>query len=146
MASPAITQDRAVASSDSWTGWIGFAGFVLLIVGVIDGLQGLVAIVKDHYVVGTPKGVAIVDVTAWGWATLIWGVVLVLAGLGLLGGAGWARWLAIIGVAVNAIGQMAFMANYPQAYPLWNILIVALNIVVLYALTAHWRGFKNSLA
>jgi hypothetical protein len=41
---------------------------------------------------------------------------------------------------------MAFMANYPQAYPLWNILIVALNIVVLYALTAHWRGFKNSLA
>ena len=53
--------------------------------------------------------------------------------------------LAIIGVAVNAVGQMAFMANYPQAYPLWNILIVALNIVVLYALTAHWRGFKNSL-
>jgi Na+/pantothenate symporter len=47
MASPAITQDRAVASSDSWTGWIVFAGFVLLIVGVIDGLQGLVAIVKD---------------------------------------------------------------------------------------------------
>ena len=146
MASPAITQDRAVASSDSWTGWIVFAGFVLLIVGVIDGLQGLVAIVKDDYVVATPKGVAIVDVTTWGWATLIWGVVLVLAGLGLLGGAGWARWLAIIGVTVNAIGQMAFMANYPQAYPLWNILIVALNIVVLYALTAHWRGFKNSLA
>jgi uncharacterized protein (DUF983 family) len=53
--------------------------------------------------------------------------------------------LAIIGVAVNAVGQMAFMANYPQAYPLWNVLIVALNVVVLYALTAHWRGFKNSL-
>ena len=35
------------------------------------------------------------------------------------------------------------VANYPQAYPLWNILIVALNIVVLYALTAHWRGFKT---
>ena len=56
--------------------------------------------------------------TAWGWGTLIWGVVLGLAGLGLLGGAGWARWLAIIGVTVNAIGQMAFMANYPQTYPL----------------------------
>jgi hypothetical protein len=107
---------------------------------------GFVAIVKDDYVVATPKGVAIVDVTAWGWSTLIWGVVLVLAGPGLLGGAGWARWLAIIGVAVNAVGQMAFMANYPQAYPLWNVLIVALNVVVLYALTAHWRGFKNSLA
>ena len=134
-----------MASQDSWSGWIVFAGFVLLIVGVIDALQGLVAIVKDEYVVATAKGVAILDVTAWGWATLLWGVLLVVTGLGLLGGAGWARWLAIIGVSVNAIGQMAFMANYPQAYPLWNILIVALNILVLYALTAHWQGFKESV-
>jgi hypothetical protein len=97
MASPAMaSRDTSVASSDSWAGWIVFAGFVLIIVGGIDVLQGLVAIVKDDYVVATPKGVAIVDVTTWGWTTLVWGVLLVLAGLGLLGGAGWARWLAII--------------------------------------------------
>ena len=134
-----------MASKDAWSGWIAFAGIVILIVGAMDVLQGFVAIIQDEYVVATRKGLAILDVTAWGWTTLIWGALLILAGLGLLGGAGWARWLAIIGVAINAIGQMAFMANYPQAYPLWNILIVALNIVVLYALTAHWRGFKNSL-
>jgi hypothetical protein len=136
---------REAAGADSWTGWIVFAGFVLIIIGSIDVLQGLVAIVKDEYVVGTPKGIAIVDVTAWGWATLIWGVLLFFAGLGLLGGAGWARWVSIIGVALNAIGQIGFMANYPQAYPLWNILIVALNILVLFALTAHWRGFKDQM-
>ena len=140
------SQDSGVASSDGWTGWIVFAAFVLIIVGAMDALQGLLAIVKDDYVVATAKGVAIVDVTTWGWTTLLWGVLLVLAGFGLLGGAGWARWLAIIGVAVNAVGQIAFMANYPQAYPLWNILIVALNILVLFALTAHWRGYKDSLA
>jgi hypothetical protein len=134
-----------MASQDSsWAGWIVFAGFVLVLVGAMDALQGLVAIFKDDYVVATPKGVAIVDVTAWGWATLIWGGLLILTGLGLLGGAGWARWLAIIGVGLNAIGQVAFMANYPQAYPLWNILIVTLNILVLYALTARWQGFQES--
>ena len=134
-----------MASQDSsWTGWIVFAAFVLLLVGAMDVLQGLVAIFKDEYVVATPKGVALVDVTGWGWATLIWGGLLILTGLGLLGGAGWARWLAIIGVGVNAIGQVAFMANYPQAYPLWNILIVTLNILVLYALTARWQGFQES--
>ena len=63
----------------------------------------------------------------------------------MLGGAGWARWLAIIGVAVNAFQQIAFLANYPEAYPLWNILIVTLNFVVLYALTARWQGFKESV-
>jgi hypothetical protein len=135
-----------MASQDAWSGWISFAGIVIIIVGGMDLLQGFVAILKDEYVVATSKGLAILDVTAWGWATLIWGGILILAGLGLLGGAGWARWLAIIGVAVNAIQQVAFLANYPQAYPLWNLLIVALNIVVLYALTARWQGFRDSLA
>ena len=133
-----------MASQDAWSGWIFFAGLVIIIVGVMDVLQGFVAIIKDEYVVATSKGIAILDVTAWGWATLIWGALLILVALGLMGGAGWARWLAIIGVAVNAIQQMAFMANYPQAYPLWNLIIVALNIVVLYALTARWAGFKES--
>jgi hypothetical protein len=134
-----------MASQDSWSGWIVFAGFVLIIVGVMDGLQGFVAILEDEYVVDTPKGLAILDVTAWGWTTLLWGGVLILAGFGLLGGAGWARWLAIIGVGLNAIQQVAFLANYPQAYPLWNLLIVVLNFVVLYALTARWQGFRESV-
>ena len=135
-----------MASQDSWSGWIVFAGFVIVIVGAMDVLQGFVGILEDEYVVATAKGLAIVDVTAWGWMTLLWGGLLILAGLALLGGAGWARWLAIIAVAVNAIQQIAFLANYPQAYPLWNILIVTLNILVLYALTARWQGFKQSTA
>jgi hypothetical protein len=44
------------------------------------------------------------------------GGILILSALGLLAGAGWARWLAIVGAAVNAIQQIAFLANYPQAY------------------------------
>ena len=138
------SQDTA-SQDTAWSGWIVFAAFVLMIVGGMDILQGFVAIIKDEYVVATAKGVAILDVTAWGWATLIWGSLLIITGLGLLGAAGWARWLAIIGVSVNAIAQVAFMANYPQAYPLWNLLIVALNVLVLYALTARWEGFKQSL-
>ena len=134
-----------MASQDSWSGWIVFAGFVVLIVGTMDVIQGFVGIIEDEYVVATREGLAIIDVTAWGWITLLWGGLLILAGLGLLGGAGWARWLAIIGVAVNASQQVAFMANYPQAYPLWNILIVTLNFVVLYALTARWQGYKESV-
>ena len=135
-----------MASQDAWSGWISFAGIVIIIVGVMDVIQGFVAIIKDEYVVATSKGLAILDVTAWGWSSLIWGAVLIVAGVGLLGGASWARWLAIIGVAVNAIQQVAFLANYPQAYPLWDLMIVALNVVVLYALTARWQGFRDSVA
>jgi hypothetical protein len=134
-----------MATRESWAGWIVFASFVIIIVGAMDMIQGLVAVFEDEYVVATREGLAIMDVTAWGWTTLIWGGILILAGLGLLAGADWARWLAIIGVSVNAIQQVAFLANYPQAYPLWNILIVTLNFVVLYALTARWQGFRETM-
>ncbi len=134
-----------MASQDAWSGWIFFAAIVIIIVGGMDILQGFVAILEDEYVVATPKGLAIFDVTAWGWITLLWGGLLVLAGLGLLAGQSWARWLAIIGVAVNAFQQVAFLANYPQAYPLWNLLIVTLNFVVLYALVVQWKGYKETV-
>jgi hypothetical protein len=134
-----------MASQDSWSGWIVFGGFVLIILGAIDALQGVVALFRDEYVVATPKGVALLDITAWGWWSLLWGALLFFTGLALLGGAGWARWLALIGVGISAIQQIAFMANYPQAYPLWNILIVALSVLVLYALTARWQGFQGSV-
>ena len=135
-----------MASENAWSGWISFAAILIIVVGGMDALQGFVAIIKDEYVVATPKGIALVDITAWGWITLLWGGLLIIAGLGLLSGAGWARWLAIIGVGINALQQVAFMANYPQAYPIWNLMIVALNVIVLYALTARWEGFKESRA
>ena len=52
----------------------------------------------------------------------------------------------IFGVAINAVQQVAFLSNYPQAYPLWNILIIALNVLVLFALTARWQGYKEAMA
>ena len=134
-----------MASQDAWSGWIFFAGLVIIIVGAMDVLQGFVAIIKDEYVVATTKGLAILDVTAWGWTSLLWGLLLVLAGAGLISGAGWARWLAIIGVGINAIQQVGFLANYPQAYPLWNLMIVGLDVLVLYALTERWQVYRDSV-
>jgi hypothetical protein len=132
-------------TGSAWTGWIAFAAMVLVIVGAIDVIQGFFAVIEDNYVVATGEGLAIVDVTGWGWFNIFWGALLVLAGLALLGGAGWARWLGIIGVGFGAVAQMGFLANYPQAYPLWNITILTLQIVVLFALVAKWGEYKASI-
>ena len=67
---------------------------------------------------------------------MIWGALLVLAGLGLLSAQGWARWFAIVVVCLNVIAQLGFLGN--SQYPLWSMTVIALNVIVLYALTARW--------
>lgn len=131
-------------SSRSMAGWIGFAGIMLVIVGAIDFFQGLIALFEDEYFVVTGSGFLVVDLTAWGWIMLIWGVLLVLAGLGLVGGQGWARWFAIVVVSVNFIAQLGFLGN--SQFPLWSLTVMALNVIVLYALTARWSESTAELS
>jgi len=131
-------------NSKSMAGWIGFAGIMLVIVGAIDFFQGVIALAEDEYFVPTGSGFLVVDLTGWGWIMLLWGVLLVLAGIGLVGGQGWARWFAIVVVSVNFIAQLGFLGN--SATPLWSLTVIALNIIVLYALTARWSESTTELS
>ena len=123
-------------NSKSMAGWIGFAGILLVLVGGIDFIQGLIGLFDDDYYVVTASGFLAFDLTGWGWIMVIWGVLLVLAGLGLLAGEAWARWFAIVVVSLNFIAELGFLGN--SQYPLWSLTVIALNIIVLYALTARW--------
>ena len=124
-----------MSTKSSMAGWIGFAGIVMLILAGVDVIQGLIALFDDNYYVVSPSGF-LVDLTVWGWTMLIYGVILALVALGLLAGKGWARWLTIILVSVNIFAQLGFLGN--SQYPLWSLTVLALNIIVLYALTARW--------
>ena len=124
-------------SSRSMAGWIGFAGILMLIIGGVDFFQGVIALFEDDYFIVTQSGFLVVDLTAWGWIMLIWGALLVLVGLGLIAGYSWARWFAIVVVSLNFFAQLGFLGN--SNYPLWALTTLALNVIVLYALTARWN-------
>jgi hypothetical protein len=127
----------------SMAGWIGFAAMVMIIIGGIDIFQGLIALFEDEYFVVTRSGYLVVDLTAWGWTMVIWGVVLAVGGLALGAAQTWARWFAIVVVSLNIFAQLGFLGN--SQYPLWALTALALNIVVLYALTARWSESQFDL-
>ena len=128
----------------SMAGWIGFAGIVILLVGAMNIFEGLIALLEDQYYVVTRSGFIVADLTGWGWIMLIWGVILVLAGMALTAGRGWARWFAILVVALNMIGQLGFLGN--SQYPLWAATVLVLNVIVLYALIVRWHESADDLA
>ncbi len=123
-------------NSKSMAGWIGFAGLVMLILGGINFFQGLIAAFEDDYYLVTQSGYLVFDVSTWGWILMVWGLLLALVGIGLLGALGWARWFAIFLVSLNFFVQLGFLGN--SNYPLWALTSLALNVIVLFALTARW--------
>jgi len=126
-----------MARSRVWSGWINFAGLVMVVIGVVDGFQGLIAIVRGKYYALTPNQIIVFDVKTWGWISLIWGIVLIIAGFALLAGAGWARSFAIVLGILNFIVQLSFVGS--RQYTLATLASLGLTVVVLYALIVGWQ-------
>jgi hypothetical protein len=124
------------AERSGWVGWIFFAGIILIMIGSFQAIAGLVALFNDdYYLVGKSGLVVSVDYTAWGWVHLVLGVVAFLTGIGMMIGQAWARVTGIILAVLSAIVNLAFVA----AYPVWSVLVIALDVIVIYALAVHGR-------
>ena len=122
-----------------WTGWGVFASVLLLIAGIFDLIFGLAAIIGPNTtVVVAETGLFAVDVAGWGWWHIISGIALILTSFFLYRGATWARVVAIILVIINAVGQLSLLSVQPW----WSLAILAVDILVLYALTVHGRELK----
>jgi hypothetical protein len=124
-------------------GWIGFAAILMLIMGSIDFLEGLIAVIRKTYYVYTPSQIIIFDVKTWGWLTLLWGIVLIGAGLALGNGASWARWFTIVAASLNVLGQLAWLGS--TAYPLWALAGITISVIVIYALVVRWEGYPEAV-
>jgi hypothetical protein len=111
---------------------------MLIMLGIFNVILGLAALFEDDYVAITTEGLLVFDVTGWGWIHLIIGVVQLVAGFALFGGAMWARVIAAIIAVVNAVAQVAFLS----ASPVWSLLIIALDVIVLWAVIVHGREAK----
>ncbi|MFD8750000.1 hypothetical protein ACFV0O_03285 [Kitasatospora sp. NPDC059577] len=120
-----LTVERAFAG-----GWTTFAAIMMLIGGILMVLEGIAAIVNNDLVVATRNYTFSWSTTGWGWIHLALGVVLVLAGTALFGGAVWAR---AVGVVVAGLSMIANFAWLPH-YPFWAIVLIVIDAFVIWAL------------
>lgn len=125
--------------TSGWVGWVAFAGVAMIILGLFHVVQGLVALLKDDYFVVSSNRVLLnLDYTAWGWAHLTIGAVILVAGFMVFAGQVWARAVGTVAALMSAVGSMAFIA----AYPAWSLMVIALDVVVIMALTIHGSEIK----
>ena len=127
--------DRSRASTPTgWVGWLVFAGVMMILVGAFQAIDGLIALFNDELYVVRPNGLVIdIDYTAWGWTHLLLGILLIAGGFAVLSGRAWGRTLGVIAAVLSAIVNFAFI----PAYPVWSLLIITVDVLVIYALIAH---------
>lgn len=124
--------------SGAAVGWIMFAGVVMVISGGFSMLQGLAMLVNDDKFGGSDI-LFEQDATAWGWVHLLVGLVVFLAGIGVYSGNVFAR---TIGVLAALASLFATFLSASIA-PLWAIFIIAVDLSVVWALTAHGRDYAE---
>ena len=129
------------ADVSGWVGWAYFAGFLMILDGSFQSIAGLVALFKNEvFVVGT-KNIWLLDYTTWGWAHLILGIFLLLAGAAVMSGKMWGR---VVGVIFAGLGLIANFGFIP-VYPIWSIILIVIDLLILYALIVHGAEAQDTL-
>ena len=122
---------RAYAEGRGY-GLVLFAGVLLLVSGFWNLIYGIAGIANSHVFVAHAHYV-FGNLRAWGWITLVFAILLLIAGGGVMAGNQLARWFAVAVLGLNLIEQMFSI----PAYPFWSLTIIAMDVVALYGLCAY---------
>ena len=120
------------------SGLIYFAGLMMMLVGSLNAISGFIALFEEDRYVVAPSGLVIhMDYAIYGVIFLALGIIMVLAGWGLMFRRTWARVTTVVVVFVNAILNWLFL----PAYPAWYAILIALDVLIIWAVVA--RGDKG---
>ena len=135
------TRTSSYAEPTGWVGWIVFAAVMMVMLGCFHAIQGLVALFDDQKFLVADNGLIVsVNYTTWGWVHLIGGIVIALAGVSLFAGRMWARVVGVLAALASAIVNIAFLS----AYPIWSTIMIALDVLIIWALTVHGAEMKET--
>jgi hypothetical protein len=127
--------------SRTWVGWIFFAASMMILMGFFQALMGVAALVDDSYFRVKHDDLLLpMDFVAWGWLHIGIGVVAVVTGFAVMLAQKWARVIAVVMAVVSLFTNVA----YVEAYPLWSVAIIALDVIAVYALIVHGDEIEDA--
>lgn len=123
-------------AEDTASGYAMLAGWLLILGGMWDFFIGLALLARSAYFTSLSSYTGIHfysygwTLNSWGWANLIFGIVVAAAGVFVLFDLDWARWAGIALAVIGGIGSFLFL----PIYPLWSMLVIAVDVFIIWAL------------
>ena len=99
--------------NSKWAGWAATGAILMVIVGAFKAISGFIGLFNDEWLVRGFNAYYFIDVSALAWWYLIVGVILVLAGLAVMNGKAWGRWVGVFAAGVAIISELLLAAGLP---------------------------------
>lgn len=133
------TTPPAPTEATGWTGWIAFAAFVMMLSGTLSAIQGFLAVINHNWSMWNNDGVPYGSTYAWGWWTLLVGVIVFAIGAALRRGSMFARTVAVFVAAGSLISQFISL----NLAPLWSLTVIIIDVLVIWAVIVHGKEMKD---
>ena len=132
MTSATSRPSSSTSSGSPWAvGASTFAACIMLMAGVFQAIQGIAALVNGtDFLIRTENYVFTFNASVWGWIHLILGILIAAAGGFILTGNVAARAAGIALAVLSAIANFLWLPYYP----IWAIIIIALNVFIIWGL------------
>ncbi len=127
--------DDGFTRSSTAAGVTLFGGVLMATSGLFQFFEGLAAVRDDSILVSTPKYLFEIDTTVWGWVHLVIGVVGVAVGVAIAASQPWAFFAGMFVLVLSLIVQFTYLPHYP----LWALVVIAIDVAVMWALCARLR-------
>jgi hypothetical protein len=115
------------------------AGGLMLTSALLTFFIGVFALAADDLVVSGPGYEYTFQMTGWGWANILTGMVLAAVAVALYLSAQWARATAIIVTCLAIVVTFLWMPYYPTG----SIVLIALDVVVIWGV-ATWNTSRTA--
>jgi len=122
------------------SGWLTFSSVMLVLAGIMRVIDGIWAFGYHGAIPDGLQGALLGhSLSTYGWVWLVTGVILIAAGILVLGpsdrpSAEVSRWIGIIAAGLDAVAAI-FVIPY---YPVWALIDIAIAVMVIYGLSAHF--------
>ncbi len=118
--------------NSKWVGWAATGGILMVIVGGFKAISGFIGLFNDEWLVRGFNAYYFIDISALAWWYLLVGLFLVFAGLAVMNGKAWGRWVGVFAAGVAIISELLWL----PVYPLWSILLITMYVFILIGLIA----------
>ncbi|WP_405709819.1 MULTISPECIES: hypothetical protein [unclassified Streptomyces] len=138
---PSVAPTPSTSNHPFRIGWTAFAAVLMIFGGAMAIFEGIAAIAKNNVFIATRDYVFRFNLTGWGWIHLALGILIVIAGCALFSGAMWARVTGIVLAGLSALANFLWLPHYP----LWSIVLIAIDVFIIWALCADQGEEKGSV-